>query len=328
MSQPSLQSFKRRGLILKAEVTEGTDSVPVVGTNGILLMNGKSGTEFDKKERVIDRAFYTNNPFTVGNKRGFIEGDFELYSPATPGAASTSSADCEPLLLIAGFAATKDAGAKTTRYSPVSTAIPTASAYWWHVDVKRKHLGCRADMNSIKMEVGERFMGNVRVLGSYTVAETETLPAITLPSTVPVVCSYSNATAYINSGADLLVWAKSLEITLGNELASKEYTSVKFNAISDRLSTWKMRIARTDLADFNPWTCRDDATTITGRMSTLEGNKLYSRLGFRGQIETIEEVDIDGDLGWDLAGPCIASNSGGDEHYILFGDTTGTGYAP
>jgi hypothetical protein len=67
MSQPSLQSFKSRGLILKAEVTEGTDSVPVVGTNGILLMNGKSGTEFDKKERVIDRAFYTNNPFTVGN---------------------------------------------------------------------------------------------------------------------------------------------------------------------------------------------------------------------------------------------------------------------
>lgn len=328
MTQPALESFKRRGVVVKAEVTEGTDSVPTAGTNGILLLNGKSGTEFDKKERNIDRAHFTSNPFVVANKRSFIEGEFELYAPATPGAASTSSADCEPLLLPAGMAVTKDLAAKTTLYTPISTGIPTATAYWWHVNKKRKHLGCRNDISSIKMEIGERFMGNVRILGTYTATEAETLPTITLPGTVPVVSQYSNSKAYINDGAELEVLAKMLEISFNNELASREYTSQKFNRIHDRLATWKMRIAHTDLTDFNPWTIRDAATTITARYRTFEGGNLYSQLAIRGQIEAIEEVDIDGDYGWDLSGPCIASNSGNDEFTLLFGDTTGTGYTP
>jgi hypothetical protein len=45
---------------------------------------------------------------------------------------------------------------------------------------------------------------------------------------------------------------------------------------------------------------------------------LASALYVRGQIETVAETDIDGDLGWDISGPCIPSNSGGDEFYIQF----------
>ncbi len=329
MAQPALDFFKRRGVAVKAEVTENVDSVPVAGTNGIMLMNGKSGTEFDKKERMVDRAFFTGDPFSVSNKRAFIEGEFDLYSPSVPGVAVTGVADVAPVLLPCGLAQTlTGATNKQSQYNPISTAIPTVSAYFWHVDTLKKLTGARGNLSSLKMEVGERYKGTLRLQGNYTTVTTQAVPAITLPSTVPPVSTYANSVAYIDpdgagGGAELLVWCKMLELSFNNALTSKEYTSVIFQSISDRKATWKMRIARTDLADFNPWTVRDAGTIITGRFRTTETGTLYSQLSFRGQIEAIDEVDIDGDYGWELSGPCIASNAGGDEFRILFGDSTG-----
>lgn len=53
MAQPALDFFRRRAVLLKAEVTEGTDSLPVAGTDGIRLFDGSSSTEFDKVERNV-----------------------------------------------------------------------------------------------------------------------------------------------------------------------------------------------------------------------------------------------------------------------------------
>lgn len=322
MAQPALDWFRKRGFLVKAEVTEGTDSVPAAGTDGIQLLDGKIGTEFDKVERPIDRPFFTSDPFAVATKRAYIEGGFELYSPLTPGAASTSSADCEQLLLISGMSVTKTVGTKTTRYNPISTAIPSATAYGYHVDKLIKLLGTRGNISNLKMEIGKIFMGQVRLLGTYTTVTEVALPAITLPTYVPTPCTYQNSVAVLNG---VTVWAKSLEINFNNELATKEYTSVQFNQISQRKATWSMRIARTALADLNPWTLRDAGTIITGTF-TKTGEQPVSgvataKLGFRGQIENIEEADIDGDYGWDLSGPCVASSAGGDEFYIEFDDT-------
>lgn len=322
MAQPALDWFTKRGLLVKQEVTEGTDPVPVAGTNGIMLMNGKAGTEFDKVERPIDRAFFTGNPFAVARKRAFIEGEFEIYSPLTPGAASTSDADCGQLLLGAGMTVTKTLGTKTTLYTPISTAIISNTAYFYHVDKLIKALGARNNISSLKMEIGKIFMGSVRIQGTYTTVTEVSLPSITLPTYVPTVATYLNSVALLNG---VTVWAKSLQVDFNNELNTKEYTSVQFNQISKRASTWSMRIARTALADLNPWTLRDAGTIITGSF-TKTGEQPVSgvataQLAFRGQIETIESAEIDGDLGWDLKGPCVASNSGNDEFSITFDDT-------
>lgn len=327
MAQPALDLFRRRALLVKAETTEGTDSVPTGSSNAILFMDGSSGTEFDTVERPIDRAVFGHDPFSVGNKRAFIEGMFELYPPATPGAVSTSSADCEPLLLPSGFAVVKDLPTKTTRYNPVSTGIPSATAYWYHSGTLIRALGARGNLTQLSMEVGNRFMARARLLGNYGTLESASLPSVTLPSTVPPVIRHTNATAHIESpagGTPLLVWAKALSVDLGNDLASKEYTSVKFNQISDRRPTWTMRIARTDLADFNPISVRDAGTIIEARIRVFSAASpgLYSELGIRGQIENVTAADIDGDKGFEITGRCIPSSAGGDELYIEFGDTT------
>lgn len=85
MAQPDLQQFKKRGLALALRAVAGVPVVPTAAANGVLLFNGSSGTEFDKIERPIDRPHFTGQPFAVGGKRAFIEGEFELYPPLTPG---------------------------------------------------------------------------------------------------------------------------------------------------------------------------------------------------------------------------------------------------
>lgn len=327
MAQPALDLFRRRALLVKAETTEGTDSTPTGAANAILLMDGSSGTEFDTVERPIDRPFFGHDPFVVGNRRAFIEGMFELYPPATPGAVSTSSADCEPLLLPSGFAVAKNPVTKVTRYNPASSSIPSATAYWYHSGTLIRALGARGNLTQLSMEVGNRFMGRVRLLGNYDTLESAALPSVTLPSTVPPVIRHTNATATVVTpagGTPLTVWAKSLSVDLGNDLASKEYTSVKFNQISDRRPTWTLRIARTDLGDFNPVADRDNGTIITARIRVFSAASpgLYSELGIRGQIENVQPADIDGDFGFEISGRCVPSSSGGDELYIEFGDTT------
>ncbi len=322
MAQPNLELFKKRGVAIKIETTPGVDASPDVAANGVLLLNGSSGTEIDKIDRPIDRPFLGGTPFAVGGKRAFIEGDFELYPPATPGEVATSSADCEVLLLPAGMTVVKDAVGKTTTYNPVSANIATATAYWYHAGTHKKVLGSRNNLSSLALTVGERFTGKVRLQGDYTTVTETALPTITLPATVPTTARASNTTTNItvNGGADLLVWAKSLSVDLSNTIQDKEYTSHKESGISERSPSFTLRSAKTALADFNPWTVRDAASVFTARLRLTESDGRYSELAIRGQIEGINEVDIDGDYGWELTGPCVPSDTGGDEFYIRFGD--------
>lgn len=329
MAQPALEAFDRRGVTGKFEVTEGTDSVPVAGTDGILLMNGQSGTEVDVIERDVDRAFFTNNPFAVGNKRAFIEGEFELFAPTVPGVGASAN---DVILQTAGLNKVLTAGNATTtgktRYQPISTGIKSGSFYFWHVDKHIKLLGARSTISSITCAVGNRIMGQARIQGRYTTVDEQSLPAITVYSTIPKVIQHDNTETWITilpGGSPLLVWGKELTIDLGNQLTSREYTSKQVHGITNRQGTWTLRIARTANADFNPWTLRDAGTLITAYMQLNEGTGIYTQVGFRGQIEQISMTDIDGDLGYELSGRCIASDTGGDELWIEFGDTTAAG---
>ncbi|MEF2154651.1 phage tail tube protein [Luteimonas sp. FXH3W] len=328
MAQPPLDYFKKRAVAVKIEATEGVDAVPTAALNAIVLMNGSSGTEIDKVERPVDLPFFSGTPFVVGNKRAFIEGEFELYPPATPGQAATSNAVCEPLLLPSGMTAVKDGVAKTTRYNPISNGIPSATAYFWHAGTHKKVLGARNELSGLSIAIGDRFKGKVKLIGSYNTVEEAALPTVTLPTTVPTVAKAENTVTKLSTvggtGAGVNVTAlsvlgKSLEIDFGNDVKSVEYTTLRVGRIADRSASFKLRIARTASADFDPWKIRDAGVILTGSLRLTEANALYSELGFRGQIEEISEVDIDGDYGWDISGPCVASATGGDELYVLFG---------
>lgn len=324
MAQPQLESFSRRGLALKIQPTPGLDSVPTAALNGILLMNGTSGTEFDRVDRNVDRAFFTGQSFGVRNKRAYVEGDFEIFSPSAPGQVANGNSTNEALLLPAGFTVTKNAVNKTTRYTPVSSNIARSSAYFWHVDSLKKIIDARHLLSSLRMAIGERVTGRARIQGSYTNVTKESVPNIVTYEGAPVILTPENSETYISTVngdvTDLLMWGKELVLNMGSRIATKEFTSHRETGISGRDPTFSLRVARGDLADINPWALRDAGEFITGSMRVMETEDLYTEIGFRGQIEAFSEVEVEGDMCWEFSGPCVASSAGGDELYIEHGD--------
>lgn len=339
MTQPALDRFDKRALLVKAETVEGEDAVPVGTTDGFRFLNGTSSTDFEKNERDIDQPFFGGKAFTVGAKSAKIEGDIELYPPATPGAATTSDADCGRILLPAGMAVVKDATGKTTTYNPISSAIPSVTAYWYHVRRLIKVLGGRADLSGLTMQIGKGFMGKASLTGNYVNWATAAIPSVTLPTTVPVVARHSNTTMQLSTEAkgatassvdtplaDLATWAKSLSVDFGSALSHREYTGKAVNGITGRDPKFTLQIASTDITnDFDPLFVRDSGIILSGLFTLYDDDTkdgLYSALGFRGQIEQVSEQSIDGDDGWQITGTCIPSSAGGDEFKIVFGDAS------
>ncbi|MFM2287127.1 MAG: hypothetical protein RL684_270 [Pseudomonadota bacterium] len=344
MAQPDLDYFRKRNLMIKPQPTPGVAPVFNGATDGFRFFDGSSSTEFDKVERNADKAFFGNDEFGVANKRGKLEGEFALYPPTTPGGAATSDAHAGVVLLPAGMAVVKDLVGKTTRYNPISAAIPMIASRFNHTGMLLEVLDGRVAISSLGIEIGQRFKGKASILGDYTEVVEEVPPNVILPTKKPVIASKRNTTCILSTlGAggtkstagvplvDLHLWAKSLSIDFGNDLGHSEYTEHGVNRIKDRKPTFNLKIAKTDITnDFNPWFVRDSMTLITVAFALYEQDAvagehsgLYSLLAIRGQIENITNTDIDGDMGWEITGNCVPSSTGGDEFYIEFGDKAG-----
>jgi hypothetical protein len=225
------------------------------------------------------------------------------------------------------MAVAKSASApKSTTYNPISAAVPSATMYGWIVDKKRALTGGRGNITGLTMKIGDRFKGHLQFQGIYTFSEV-TLPSVTTYSNVPAISTAANSTSKIScasaSVSNLALWSKQLSIDFGNALSTSEYTAKKVNRISDRKGTFTLICARTALADFNPWAIRDAGYIITAGYTLNETATLSSTLNIRGQIENITEQALDnGDSGWQITGPLVASSAGGDEFSIVFLDST------
>lgn len=322
MAQPALSKFTRRALALALQSAEGTPASPDTAADGVRLYDGSSGTEFDEFSESPDQPFFSGDAFAVTNERAFIQGNFRLYPPTTPGDATDGTPDCHRILLPGGMTQVLDDVGGTTRYNPVSQSIPFSTGHWWHAGTHLQVTDARHQISSLMMQIGQRYMGQVRIQGKYSEMLEENLPSVTLPGTLGPVITSANSEARITElpgGDELAVWAKSLSIDFGSDLKTKEYTEYQTNAIDDRKASWTMRIARTAKADFDPWAVRKAGTFIQASMRVIGDGGKYSEQGIRGQIRDISPVDIDGDYGWELSGPCVASDAGGDEFWIEFG---------
>ena len=311
-----LESFRSRALLLKVETTEGTDAVPTAALDAFQLFDGSSGVTGDVVEREIDRPYFTNNPFVVANPRAFIEGSFEIVPPAVPGNVTTGIAAIDALLRIGGMARTLVATPGQTRYNPISTAIPSGTAYWYHAGTHKKITGARAALSAIEMAVGNYMRGQLRIEGNYINVEEATVSGLVYtPFAAPRVGSTESMQLSFNG---VNVEGKSLSIDFGTEQRTIEHTEARLNRITDRRATFSARLYRPALASFNPWTAWRTGTIvpIVGIHNELDNR--VTRLEVNAQIEGINEVDIDGDLGLEITGRCIATSAGGDEFVLRF----------
>lgn len=328
MAQPALDYFTKVFIAMKAESAEGTDAAPSTSVNTFDLYDVTIGTEFDKVERKRDRPYFTGEAFIVANKRAFVEGGFELCPPVTPGdATSAGNVPCEVVLFPSGMAVAKSSTNGTTIYSPISTAIPTITADAYHAGTLTEIIGARANISGLMMEVGGRFTGKVRIQGVHADVDEASLPTDGDYSTflAPSVITYANSVmrAYGSTAANTLpvfLWGKSLSVDFGNELQTVQYTQKRVSGISDRNATFTAKFARTAKADFDVHALRDAGTQVIFDFTVVDDDGTsYSRLKIRGQIESIKDIDQDGYRFFEVTGPCIASDAGGDELNIEFG---------
>lgn len=340
MAQPGLEFFARRGVLLKAEVNEGDDPLPVAGVDGFMLYEGSSSTEVDIVELPEDKPHFGNDDFIVATRRATIQGGFLLMPPSAPGNASTTGdAYAQRVLFPAGFAAAKDLPNKITRYNPISSAIPSLTGYWYHGGTLLKPKGARVNVSGAGIEIGQRAMGQATITGEYTDVSASAVPTITRPIVTPVVSSKRNSELILatlvrgatasTSGVPLVglhTWGKYLRFDLGNAMGYREFTEHGATRITQRKATFSLRIAQTDIAaDFNPWFVRDNGIVMTAAYRLYESDSkvgLYTEIYVRGKIEQITEADADGDKVFDITGRCLPSPAGNDELYIAFGDTT------
>jgi hypothetical protein len=317
-----LEYFKNRALLLKVETTEGTDAVPVPGTDAFQLLEGSSGIDSDKIERMLDRPFFTNDPYVPTKLRGYVEGKFEVVPPAGPH-ISTSKASVDVLLKIAGMAKTFVAGAPPiVRYNPISAAIPSATAYFYHAGTLYAIVGARANISSLMMDIGSYIQGQCRIEGGCQEVQEVALPTNLDYSafTAPIANTTETMEMRVNG---IAVEGKSIGLNFNNTQQTIEHTEARLNRIKERKATTMLRFYRPARATLDPWALWKAGTIIPAYGTVTDPvSGLQTKISTRMQIEDVKPVDIDGDLGYDLTGRCIASDAGGDEFLIEFTDTT------
>lgn len=329
MAQTKPQSFRLRALTGLVETTEGVDATPAT-SNGIRLFNGIGSITRPITELQEDRPFFGNYPFSVGDRVGMVKGDIMLFPPSAPGnAGATGDPASNIILLPGGFTPTKNAGAKTTRLNPISLGIVSASYYWYHAGEHWKLLGSRNRLTNIKTALDSRWMLSFETIGNTTGVSAAAVPSITKPAGTARVATTANSVAFlkVNGGSELAAWSQEFDLQLAAELNTIPFTNdAKFNDIDDRLPTFSILMAPTDQAEFNPDAVIQAESLFEYRWRTFQGPTtaagLYTEVGVRGQLENYEVVEVKRKKLWRLTGKCIPSDSGGDECYVLYGDST------
>jgi hypothetical protein len=319
MAQPALEKFSRRGLLLAAA---NTTLLP--GTHGLQLIDGSAGREFDKGERNIDRPHLGSKPFFKKNKRAFIQGTLEIIPPVKPGNVTLGVATVAPALLSTAMAQVLSVSTGITRYNPISTSMPLVDGKWYQSGTLLDVTDGRGNLSAIKCEIGEPITAQYRMQGDYTEVEEEALPSIDFSAFLaPTVATHNNSELVIETinglEVDLHLWGKMLSIDQGNTIATKEYTEHKETGISERNSTFTARFARPAKDDFDVQAVSDAHQIIEGYWKLKEADGRYTKIAFRGQIENVNDTDLDGDFGYEITGPCVPSDSGNDEWSIEFG---------
>lgn len=324
MSQPAIEYFDQRAIAL---VASGT---PDIATDAFDLVDGKSGTSTDVVERPRDSPVLTNDDFDVTNEIAYVEGSFELAPPLTPGSSSgvLGKSPAERALLPCALALALSSANSTSRYTPISSSIPTCNFKFWHAGTLRLVQSARGKIDELSMMVGNRFMaGGFRLEGDFDDVDEESVPTTGDVSAFakPAIIEESNSVTRIFVGDSatalpVFVLATGFKVKLGNELKTKTRTQLKSTRITGRNGEFELMIARTAKADFDPWAIRRAGTYIRIDLSVVDDDGVrYSRLFCRGKIKDIVENDDDGDYGWTISGRCRYLSAAMPDYGIEFG---------
>lgn len=168
--------IRNTAILLKTETTYNDGTTTPAGASDALLVSNLSINPLNAQnvDRDIIRPYLGGSEQLLGTRYVELGFDLELAGSGTVATAPPWAA----ALLSCGFAQTLTATIRAD-YTPISTAFPSATIYWYDDGVLHVARGCRGTAQ-VNMRVGERPVMSMRFTGIYTTPTAASNPSVTL----------------------------------------------------------------------------------------------------------------------------------------------------
>lgn len=277
--------WKKKALLLKSEVTYGTDSAPDGAANWIEARN-VTLTPMDNEvvDRNIEQDYMGNGGKVIAASWAKVTFDVAL---APSGAAGTAP-KWSPLLLACGYAETVSAGVSVA-YNLVSAAFGSASIYVNIDGTLHKLTGCRGECKG-KLSAKGIPMMSFEVAGVFAVPTAVAMPALTKTGwTLEEAVNSANSAKLVLNGVDLAY--STLEWSTGNQIARIDLPGPqKEVAITDRKPALSVTVLAPALGDFDPFALGQAGTNVA--LSTTHGSGAGKQAKLDGKV-VVTGVDYD-----------------------------------
>lgn len=316
------RKIRNSALTAKIETTEGVDAVPTGAANAVLLTElNVDPLDASNINRDLIRGFFGGSEQLVGPasvKAGFTVELAGSGTAATPPAFGA-------LLQACGMAEAALTSPNRVEYTPVSTALKTATMNYVDDGVLHKLLGSMGTM-SLSAKVGERatmkfdFIGQDGGISEGTVTPVYTAwkkpVAMTKANVVDITIGCTYATGVLTGGT--VYSSTGLEVALGNAVAFNALINQEFVDIADRDVTGKLmfKLSAAEEVAFAAIVKANTTQSIGFTIGTVSGNKV---IVFMPQVQLInyKKSEMNGNrmISYDIR---ATPNTGNDEIRLIF----------
>lgn len=312
MTQPLL--FKKKTLLVKPEVTYGTDPVPD-GSNVVVTKNlSINPYEGNTVSRDIDRDALGNDIEINTAPNVTISFDVELAGSGTAGTAPGYG----PLLRACGFSETENTGTDVT-YQPVSEGFESAAFYFQQSGQLHKVTGCRG---SVKFNLAKGSLPSMSFsfTGLYHDPVTQAAPTglDTSPYKAPLPVNSVNTTLSI---AGYAAKAESMDVDMANNVVFRDLIGSQSVIITDRAPAGSLTIEAPDLATKNFFAASASHSGVTLHpLSVVHGKTAGQIVELSAptvQLSGISMGDSDGILTYSMNTRLIPTDAGDDEFSLI-----------
>ena len=304
---------RKRLILVKKEVTPGTDSSPV-GTDALLVRNlDITPIEADLVSRDLIRPYLGNSPQLLANSRVSLTFQVELAGSGTAGTAPRFGAVLQACGMVEAVVATTSA-----TYVPTSGPFSAATIYFNNDGVLHKATGCRGTF-TLNAAVGEIPTIDFTMVGVYNAPTDTAAPSVTYSNQAsPLVFKQGNTSAFqFFSYAGCL---QSVSFDMANSTVYRELVGcTKEVLITDRKPAGTVMIEAPTLATKDYFALAQ--TETTGNLTFLHGTTAGNRVTLTASqcdIANPSYSDQDGIQMLNIPYIAVPTTAGNDEVTLAF----------
>jgi hypothetical protein len=306
--------IRKHYILAKIEATYGVDPTPTAGTNAILTSGlNRKIYEGNKVTRNLDRA-------TLGADEEINTGPYAMVEFGVEIAGAGAAGDVPaygPLLRACGFAETITAST-SVEYDPVSTGYESITI-WYDQDGERQVIkGCRGTVRfSLNAEAIPMMYFTFTGLYAKPTAQSLLVPDIS-SFLFPLPVNNVNTPTCTFDAYDAIM--QTLEIDWGGDVPYFNLVNLEKVDITDRAPAGTATILAPVLATKDMFALAESHNGVTTTdfqlvHGTAAGN-IVTIDAPTAQLSGITEVDIKGDLGYQMGMRLLPGASGDDEFKI------------